>query len=513
MNDEEKTGLEQEPDDLWGDLVEVSAAPQPESAPEAAPWQEPAAPPEQDFSPEAEPLSESEPSNPDDDFWQEFLPEDWKPLPEETPAPDEPEKPWEPKLTQEEDHLFYEFTDRGRREHEKDRIHRENPEYRETLSEYDDDFELDSAEKSRSPIRRDTSRRTGCIGGVLYFLFVAGVSLLLAVFGWQAAVDVLAIGKPDSTIEVTVPENFQLEDIATILRNRGLIRYKFLFSLYGKYSKADTKIEPGTYLLNTNFDYRALVNGMTHRRGVRTEVTVTIPEGYTLQQMFALMEEKGVCSQEELWTAAAEHDFEYSFLEKSTLGQKNRLEGFLFPDTYNFYVGDDAERAINKMLSNFASKFKGDLVSRANEMGLTVREVVTVASMIEKEAAGDFERTRIAAVIYNRLVDPENYPYLEIDATIYYGAALENKEFSLELDSPYNSYTHEGMIPGPISNPGLASIEAALYPDETDEYYYALSVTGGHRFFHDLESFMAFLDSEEYAYHKSGEESSSSAGS
>ena len=227
---------------------------------------------------------------------------------------------------------------------------------------------------------------------------------------------------------------------------------------------------------------------------------VAIPEGYTLIQIFDLLDEKGVCSKDDLWEAAANYDFEYDFLDRTTLGDKLRLEGYLFPDTYRFYLDDTPARVIEKFLSNFKNKFADEFAVRAEEMGYSTREILIIASLIEREAAYDAERDAIASVIHNRL-ESDDFPFINIDASIYYGMALNGDSrdaFSTEYDSPYNTYTHTGLPPGPICNPGLQSIRGALYPQETDYYYYALSVDGGHRFFTYYNSFLEFLNSDEY---------------
>ena len=360
--------------------------------------------------------------------------------------------------------------------------------------DFDDEY-IDVPE--RKPIRLRREKRTGCIGGILYGAFVISISLVLASLLWMAAVDVLGFGADDEQINVTVPQGFKIEDITEILYDAGLIRYKFLFNLYAGYSNAEDKITAGSYVLNTNFDYRMLVQGMTARVGKRVETTVTIPEGFSLAQIFTLLEDHGVCPADELWEAARYYDFKYSFLDGSTRGNRLRLEGFLFPETYNFYVDSKPEQAITIFLREFNKRFTEQLAERAGDMGYSVREIITVASMIEREAGDDEERSRIAAVIYNRL-NSSDYPNLQIDATIHYAIAGTGRAFSTDVDSPYNTYIREGLPPGPISNPGMASIRAALYPETTDEYYYALNKSGTHNFFKTLAQQQAFVQSDEY---------------
>ena len=356
-------------------------------------------------------------------------------------------------------------------------------------------------EKFENPVRFRDDRRTGIIGGILYFVFVVGVSALIASFMWMATTDVLALGKPEETVEVRIPEGFDTETVTNELFNRGLIKYRWLFRFYAGLSSTplEEKIDPGTYKLYTNYDYRALVAGMTESAGEKVYLNVTIPEGYSIRETFALLDSKGVCEADKLWDAAANTDFDYDFLEGLPKGDRKRLEGFLFPDTYEFYMDQPANDVIKKLLSNFDDRFSNKYRERAEEMGYSIRDIVTVASLIEKEAAGDADRAQIASVIYNRL-DSDWFPFLNFDSTIWYIVRETGMEFSdaLESDNPYNTYTQYGLPAGPIANPGLAAITAALYPADTNYYYYALDIYGEHQFFNDYDDFLWFTNSEEY---------------
>jgi len=361
-------------------------------------------------------------------------------------------------------------------------------------------FDFDSAYRDvpvEKPLRLRRERRTGLVGGLLFALFIICVSLVLASVAWMAATDVLGFASPDEEVTVLVPPDFTLEGIADMLYEGGLIRHRALFIFYAEFSDSIGRIRPGSFILNKNYDYRALVQGMTARAGVRVETTVTIPEGFTLAQIFTLLERADVATAEELWEVATYHDFDFHFLDSSTIGDRLRLEGFLFPDTYNFYMNSSPVVVIRRLLREFNRRFTVDYITRAEEMGLSVHEIIIIASMIEREAGSDAERPRIAAVIYNRLASPD-FPFLQIDATIDYVIAGTGIPWSARIDSPFNSYTNPGLPPGAIANPGMPSIRAALFPDDTNEFFYALNRYGTHNFFTNYTDHNNFVHSDAF---------------
>ena len=365
--------------------------------------------------------------------------------------------------------------------------------------------------------------RSGCLGGLIYFAFVVSISIILACVGWMAASDVLALNKEPVTATVTL-DKAEFKDVtisytdaegnakersghqvsvgyvAKQLKDAGIIKYKGLFELYCSVSHAKTKIDPGTYELSTNYDYRALVKKMQVGSGAMVTTKVTIPEGYTMEQIFHKLEDENVCSYDDLMDAAANYSYNYSFIDQSMQGDAKRLEGFLFPDTYEFYQGMQASSAINKFLENFHDRLTAEMLEKADERGMTMQEVVTVASMIEKEAANDDERAMIAAVIYNRI---EAGMPLQIDSTIMYVLPEHKDVLTVEdtkIDSPYNTYQNKGLPPTPIANPGLASIKATLSPASTQALYYALDAESGtHKFFTNYGEFQAFVAKQSYS--------------
>ena len=380
------------------------------------------------------------------------------------------------------------------------------------------------SERDYRPVRQSHEYHSGCLGGLMYFTFIVCVSIVLACLAWMAASDMLALNKENFTAVVTLPSSiFQSETVdrfdengkkigtkrvthadmdyvADVLRDAGLIEYKWLFTTFCKISTADQKVSPGEYELKSSFDYRALIQNMRAGSSSTITVTVTIPEGFKMHQIFMRLEENGVSSYNDLMEDAGNTEYNYDFLAESEGEGAYRLEGFLFPDTYEFYVGMQGSSAINKLLENYRRRVTDEMAARAEELGLTLYDVLKVASLIEKEAGSDDERALIASVIYNRL---NAGIVLGIDASVLYpydeheGAPTAQM---LEKDDPYNTRVRAGLPPTPIYSPGLASIQAALYPETTNYYFYALDANAGvHRFFTNDTEFNNFVASQNYS--------------
>ncbi len=354
-------------------------------------------------------------------------------------------------------------------------------------------------ETQRSSNTRRRKKRSGLSGAAIYAIFVIGVSALLACIGWVAANDVLALNKPEKTATITITNDDSFGDVAEKLKDEGLIEYKFLFNLFATFTRSKDDVVAGTFTLNTDMDYRALLSGMSANSATRATVTVTIPEGYTVDQIFTLLEEKGVASVEDLQDMAANHDYAFSFLQDLEMGDYHRLEGYLYPDTYEFTTPQNSLYVINKMLVRFDEQFTDAMRQEVADSGRTIHEIITIASMIEKETDGN-DRADIASVIYNRLNNPSGgtQRYLQIDATLaYINGGKVPTEADKSIDSPYNTYLYKGLPAGPISNPGLESIKAAMNPNSTSYYYYALGDDGVHHFFKTRREQQNFIATQE----------------
>ena len=385
-----------------------------------------------------------------------------------------------------------------------------------------------AAEEPKAPVKKSKPAKKGrparkkgygllgiphILATAVWLAIILWVGVSLGRVIWVCATDVRAFGREEQLVTVTVEETDTLDDVAQKLKEAGLIHCPELFKAYGTLTDAREDISAGTFTLNTIYDYMALVNHMSSHSSAREVDKVMIPEGYNCEQMFKLLEDKGVCKAEYLREYAASGELDnYWFLEGVERGTPNCLEGFLFPDTYEFYLGDSAANVLEKLLDGFNYRFTDDHraaietlntklaeMMRANGYGddyiatqhNDIRKVLIVASLIEEETANSDESYTIASVIYNRLTNQKEHPYLNIDATLMY--VLGHKDSlnaeDLAYDSPYNTNINKGLIPGPITNPGLNSINAALNPDDTKYHYYVLDTKAEERQHHFSETY------------------------
>ena len=334
----------------------------------------------------------------------------------------------------------------------------------------------------------------------LILILAVGVSMGRAL--WLCAADVLALGKEAQEITITIEETDDIPIVADKLQKAGMIRYAGLFEAFANLTGKGDNVLAGsiTFSGETVYDYNALINAMSYRGDAIVTVDVMIPEGYNCAQIFALLEKKGVCDASVLEEYAANGELNtYWFLEGVERGHKYCLEGFLFPDTYEFYIDDDPRAILEKFLDTFDYRFTDRMLDKYTALNqklgyvrLSFRELITMASIIEKEKAASAEGYTIASVFYNRLTHASKFPYLNSDATIldatdYYSAG-ELTTDALINASPYNTYTQPGLPAGPIANPGLSSLDAALDPDDTNYYYFIFDEDAGcHRFSKTLE--------------------------
>lgn len=308
------------------------------------------------------------------------------------------------------------------------------------------------------------------------------VAICAVIFIYGCLVIADYCGGKGEPCEVTIAAGSGTVQIADMLENSGVIKKPFWFRVFSKLGGHDGKYHPGTFSVQTNAGYRALFDTLTQTPKSQI-VTLTIPEGYELRQIADKLEEAGLIDRTRFYDVVENGNFEYAFLQNIP-DRENRLEGYLFPDTYQFMVGETEEAIIGKMLARFNEIYTEDHQKRAKELGMTDDALITLASVIEREAQGDADRALVSGVFHNRLKS-QQYPYLESCATVQYILKERKPVLSVadtKINSPYNTYKNPGLPLGPIASPGKEAIEAALYPEQTDYLFFVLDSTGKHRF-------------------------------
>jgi len=296
--------------------------------------------------------------------------------------------------------------------------------------------------------------------------------------------------KEEVAATVTIPENATISEVADILSENGIIRYPSVFRLYIGYKNRDTHLDfkPGEYEVKSTLNYDQLVSLMKDRKS-RSIVTITIPEGYTIDEIIDLFVSKGMGTREGFVEAINHFEYDYTFMEylnqlELSDQRRYRLEGYLFPDTYEFYTDSKEVAIVDKMLAAFDYRFEKEYYSRLEELRMNLDEVITLASIVQMEGKFNSDFYSISGVFHNRL-NSRDLKKLESDATIQYCLEKRKENLTYEdlaIDSPYNTRLYPGLPPSAIANPGWESIMATLYP-EKNTFYYFVSDTDGSTIF------------------------------
>lgn len=327
---------------------------------------------------------------------------------------------------------------------------------------------------NKKPINRKPIKRTGVFGGALYSLLVVGVSVVLAIMLLQSAQDFLGLFKEESDVQVTIKEGDTLKDVAKKLESIGVISQPFTFEFYTKHKEKVETINPGKFDLNTNMSYGEIVSRL-QKQQEKGVVEITLVEGRTIFDLAELLEEKGVCTADAFLEALKEREknpvYEWESEIPDLPERYSKYEGYFFPNTHQMYIGEEPSSVIKKFLKNFDYMINQEIRDRAEYLGMSLDELITLASLLEKEAAGSEENLdKVSAVFHNRLNNPGTYPKLQSDVTInYVNDFIEGKvteEQRVMYASAYNTYKTDGLPVGPVCNPGTDAIRSALYPAE-----------------------------------------------
>ncbi len=325
------------------------------------------------------------------------------------------------------------------------------------------------------------------VKAIIYIVSVFVVSGCLALFAILVGNDCFAFVKSEAQAVITLPENADLNDIADELKDNDIIKYPNMFKLYISLRGKDTgDYIAGNHSVDSTMGYDTLISKFKPTT-VKQEITLTIIEGSTTQDIIDLFIENGIGTQEG-FEKAMDYDYGYWFLDQltdeMTADRIYRLDGYLFPDTYNFYTDSSEVDVLNKLLSNFETKFDKENESRAKELGMSVDDIVIMASMIQKEAMYISDYPIVSSVFYNRMNSSVTNGLLQSNATVQY--TMPSEEVELELsseqiqtyDNGYNTFLYEGLPIGPICNSSLNALNWALYPSDTDYYYFVSDADG-----------------------------------
>lgn len=332
--------------------------------------------------------------------------------------------------------------------------------------------------------------------GLIVTVVVLVVSVSLAFFGISLGLEYLGINKSDEVIKLNIKEGSNTDDIAQQLIDEDIIENKFLFKLIVNLKDAGSLMKPGDIELKPSWSYADKIDALVEQRESFETVSVVFPEGTTLLDAAKLLETKGVISdyQELIYTFNSEK-FGYDF--ESLIDNKGKkfyaMEGYFYPDTYNFYLDDSSFNIVKTVREHFNSKFTEDMKNTMRENGMTMDEVITLASIVQAESGSVKDMPKVASVFLNRLKDPANFPRLESDATeTYYKDVIKveaesSKTFTdseiKDFKDYYDTYVANGLPAGPVCNPGIEAINAVLYPEKTDYLYFCSNLKNKKTYF------------------------------
>lgn len=298
----------------------------------------------------------------------------------------------------------------------------------------------------------------------------------------------------DGSVTIQVQEGMGSAAVSEALGESGAIKHPWAFRILSRLGGYDGQYKPGNVVINNGMSYEDILNALV--KSDRDIVKVVIPEGYEAKEIATALHDAGLPAADDFMNVLDPSLYNFKFLE-GIPERENKLEGYLFPATYEIPVTYTAQQVVELMLKTFDSKFTDEYYNRAAELNMTVDEIITMASIVERETNSDSERAKVAGVFYNRI---NSGMKLQSCATVQYILGERKPVLSItdtQIDSPYNTYKYSGLPIGPISNPGEECIRAALYPEATDAYYFCLSKSGEHIFSTTYEDHVKAMESND----------------
>ncbi len=364
--------------------------------------------------------------------------------------------------------------------------------------EDDDEEDYDEMRRRRAKQRAAAAKKRkkhrkkgrGLSCSLLALTLIFGVSIVLSMGILATAMELFGINKSMVEKPVTIPAGATTTDIAELLKEEGIIRVPKLFMVMSRLNGADASYIAGEHIVYPAMGYEAIIEELCDDAiNKRQTVNVTFPEGINLFDAAQLLAENEVCDADDFifYFNAGGYGFEFESMVPQTSELKfYRMEGYLFPDTYQFYVDEDPEIVVQKIYENFERKLTDEDIARMEELGMTLDELVTLASIVQAEAPVSSSMKMVASVFHNRLNNSSLFPLLQSDPTRVYAEEVIEPNLDIEnrlMCDSYNTYVGQGLPPGAINNPGRDAIDAVLYPAESDYYFFCANVQTGEIFY------------------------------
>lgn len=353
--------------------------------------------------------------------------------------------------------------------------------------EYHEPVRSEVPRKKKKKRKKKRSRLPGVII-LTTFIFAVSVCLSLVIIAFGR--DMLGIGKSENTHLIVIPEGATTEEISILLKNEGIIKSPECFQLFSRLRKSDSLYIAGEHFVRPNMAYETIINELTSMDEEKEQETieVTFPEGSTLFESAYILEDNGVCSADDFIfyfnSGGLGFDFENKLPTDASL-KFYRMEGYLFPDTYFFYENMSPEQVCQKIYLNFDNKMTDERYARMESLGLSLDQLITFASIVQKEAANTDTMTLVASVFWNRLRNSADFPLLQSDPTSNYAEFVRTKMdvYDKTIVDAYDTYVGPGLPPGAICNPGIEAIDAVLEAFESNYFYFIANIYTGQTYF------------------------------
>jgi len=359
--------------------------------------------------------------------------------------------------------------------------------------------------------RKKKKQRSRLPGILILVTLILSVSICLSLVIIAFGKDVMGIGKDDSTHLMVIPEGSSTDEIASMLQDEGIIRSPECFKLFSRLRKSDEQYIAGEHFVRPNMAYEAIIDELTsiHLEEQET-VEITFPEGINIYEAADILQQNNVCSASEFIFYFNSGGFGFKFEDKLPSDSKlklNRMEGYVFPDTYFFNTNMEPEQVCQKIYLNFDNKMTDERYKRMEELGLSLDQLITLSSIVQKEAATTGTMKMVASVFWNRLDNPEVFPLLQSDPTTNYANDVVRTHmdvYDASIIEAYDTYQSAGLPPGAICNPGIEAIDAVLEKFPSNYFYFIANIFTGHTEFSETleehEQHQVEIASEEDEY-------------